>query len=495
MTARFVASIAAMVIASAPVAWAQGSPPPPPPPTIASLGTCALASGASIPDCRIAYREFGHVNPNRNNTVLVTTWLLGRSDDWLGLLGPDGFVDTTRFHVLIVDALGDGQSSSPSNSGAAAAKAFADLTVGDMVVSQYRLLTERLGIQHLRAVVGFSMGGMQAIEWAVRYPKFADRIVSIAGAARVGSFDRAMWTAMLNAIADGRRAGTPPDSVWSRLAHLEMLFVQTPAGINATTEASIDAEIGANAKAYRSTWKLEDYEAQLRAIRSYDVTRDRGGDLRVTAQQVTAPLLAVYSWDDHMVTASSVAEFARLARAETLAVRSSCGHVTLFCERARVAPVIRAFIASSAGTSAHVLGPDSSAASRQPTSAPALLGEIARADSVLFAAFNDRDVNRLMSFFTPDVEFYQDNEGVENWTQTKRDFVQMFAQQTPIRRELVPGSLEVFPIRNYGAMEVGRHRFCHVENGQEECGTFSFVHIWRRTTHGWRIARIVSYGH
>jgi hypothetical protein len=80
-------------------------------------------------------------------------------------------------------------------------------------------------------------------------------------------------------------------------------------------------------------------------------------------------------------------------------------------------------------------------------------------------------------------------------TQTEKDFGEMFGQAARIRRELVPGSLEVFPIKNYGAMQVGRHRFCHVENGKEECGTFSFVHVWRRTDRGWQIARAISYGH
>ena len=124
-----------------------------------------------------------------------------------------------------------------------------------------------------------------------------------------------------------------------------------------------------------------------------------------------------------------------------------------------------------------------------------LQNEVAAADSALFAAFNKRDLTTLMSFFTRDLEFYQDNEGVEDYAQTKRDFGQMFEQGAPIRRELVPGSLEVFPIRNYGAMEVGRHRFCHVEAGKEDCGTFSFVHIWRRTRKGLQIARVISYGH
>ena len=126
---------------------------------------------------------------------------------------------------------------------------------------------------------------------------------------------------------------------------------------------------------------------------------------------------------------------------------------------------------------------------------PTLHAEIAAADSALFTAFNQRDLTKVMSYFSRDLEFYQDNEGVASYAQTRKDFGQMLGQAAPIRRELVAGSLEVFPIKNYGAMEVGRHRFCHAEAGKEECGTFSFVHVWRRTNNGWQIARVISYGH
>lgn len=126
---------------------------------------------------------------------------------------------------------------------------------------------------------------------------------------------------------------------------------------------------------------------------------------------------------------------------------------------------------------------------------PTLRDTIAAADSALFTAFNDRSLTKLMSFFARDVEFYQDNEGAENYAQTRKDFAQMFAQPATIRRELVTGSLEVFPIEKYGAIEVGRHRFCHVEGGKEECGTFNFVHIWRRAGKRWQISRVVSCGH
>ena len=162
---------------------------------------------------------------------------------------------------------------------------------------------------------------------------------------------------------------------------------------------------------------------------------------------------------------------------------------------ARSLALLLVTLAVGAQTTAHAAKPSATDEQLSPLPPPALRDEIAAADSALFDAFNRRDLAKLMSLFTRDLEFYQDNEGVANYARTKKDFGQMFGQAAPIRRELVPGSLEVFPIKNYGAMEVGRHRFCHVENGRDECGTFSFVHIWRRTDRGWQIARAISYGH
>ena len=148
------------------------------------------------------------------------------------------------------------------------------------------------------------------------------------------------------------------------------------------------------------------------------------------------------------------------------------------------------------GTRAFAQAPISSAAGeRGLPSPPDLRAEITAADSALFAAFNQRDLAKVMSFFTRDLEFYQDNEGLENYAETMKDFREMLRQPSQIRRTLVPGSLEVYPIKNYGAIEVGSHRFCHTENGKAECGTFKFLHVWRKTGLRWQLSRIVSYAH
>jgi len=124
-----------------------------------------------------------------------------------------------------------------------------------------------------------------------------------------------------------------------------------------------------------------------------------------------------------------------------------------------------------------------------------LFETIVRLDGEIFGAFNRHDVARLMALFTEDLEFYHDSGGLSNYAQNAEDFKKMFASTPDIRRDLEPGSLQVYPIKDYGAMEIGRHRFCHKENGRDDCGTFGFAMVWRKTGDSWRISRVLSYGH
>ncbi len=136
-------------------------------------------------------------------------------------------------------------------------------------------------------------------------------------------------------------------------------------------------------------------------------------------------------------------------------------------------------------------------AADKPTPVPLneLKETIAKMDTAMFDALNAHDVERLMALFTSDLEFYHDKGGLTNYEQTGENFKKLFANMPDIRRELVPGTLEVYPIKDYGAIEVGAHRFCHQEEGKEDCGTFRFLHIWRKTGESWKVSRVVSYGH
>lgn len=138
---------------------------------------------------------------------------------------------------------------------------------------------------------------------------------------------------------------------------------------------------------------------------------------------------------------------------------------------------------------------DSASAATPP--ADALSDTISALDTAVFGAFNDcaspGKLDKHASYFSPDVEFYHDTGGV-TWT---RD--EMIANTKKyvcgnFRRELVPGSLQVFPVKDFGAIEQGVHRFCQFKSGACE-GMADFVIVWRNRGGTWQITRVLSYGH
>ncbi|MEP7128947.1 MAG: nuclear transport factor 2 family protein, partial [Chitinophagales bacterium] len=124
-----------------------------------------------------------------------------------------------------------------------------------------------------------------------------------------------------------------------------------------------------------------------------------------------------------------------------------------------------------------------------------LFNEIAFMDSVLFEAYNTQNMENLKTFFDEDLEFYHDKGGLTLYDQNMENFKEGFAKGFKVQRKLVKGSLEVYPIKDYGAMEIGAHEFCHEEDGAMDCGTFKFLMIWQKKNGEWKITRVASYGH
>ena len=118
-------------------------------------------------------------------------------------------------------------------------------------------------------------------------------------------------------------------------------------------------------------------------------------------------------------------------------------------------------------------------------------------DSVFFNAFNGCDTTLSKTMFTEDLEFYHDAEGLTNYDQNLASIRYRCTSKTKVRRELVSGTLAVYPIGNYGAIETGQHRFYYTPPGKEEIfdGTFKFLHIWKRNGNKWQMSRVVSYAH
>jgi hypothetical protein len=128
----------------------------------------------------------------------------------------------------------------------------------------------------------------------------------------------------------------------------------------------------------------------------------------------------------------------------------------------------------------------------------ALYDTIAHMDSVLFNAFNTHtpaNLELIKTLFTKDLEFYHDKTGLTDYDFNMGFFTRTLTGNMDLKRELIPGSMEVYPIKGYGAVQIGSHKFCHTENGKPDCGTFKSVTVWKYSEGKWQISRLISYDH
>jgi len=310
---------------------------------IANLGECKLENGEVILGCRIGYRTWGVLKEDRSNAVLFPTWFTGTSQGIAQWIRSDRFVDPGEFFVVAVDAFGNGVSSSPSNSESQPGQEFPEFTIRDMVNAQYRLLTEEVGIEHLWAVMGISMGGLQTFEWLVSYPDFLEKAVPIVGSPQLGSYDLLLWGTQLEIFEQCKAAGCEDPLALMRFV-LE-LAVYTPQYRNQATPPEGVARLFDR---YRlgdtASISVMDYVSQIRAIKAHDVALVGGGNLQAAAEAVRADLLSVVSLQDHAVTPQKALEFTEMVEGTVFDVDSPCGHIGYSCESEIVGMAIRGFL-------------------------------------------------------------------------------------------------------------------------------------------------------
>ena len=313
---------------------------------IGQLHTCKLARGRMIEDCFLGYRTWGALNADQSNAILFPTWFSGNSSDMAQYLGADKMIDPAKFFLIAVDALGDGVSSSPSNSSDQHGTHFPTFTIGDMVDAEYRLATEVFHLKHLHAVMGISMGGMQTFEWMVKYPGFMDVAVPIVGSPRLTSYDLLLWQAEVEAAQDDPMFQGGNYMEKPKLPLVEFIHtmnLSTPAHYVRTV--SREEYEHQQEEYYRKgilPFDANDWVAQLEAMIHQDVAR--GGPMEAAAKKVKAKVLIVAAAQDHMVNPQPALDFAPLVKAQTLVLESDCGHLSPGCESAKMYPVVKAFL-------------------------------------------------------------------------------------------------------------------------------------------------------
>jgi homoserine O-acetyltransferase/O-succinyltransferase len=215
---------------------AQAHAPNEPPHQSFALGDFALESGESIRDFSISYVTHGTLNAKKSNAILMVTAIGGNHHRLDYLIGPGRALDPSKYFIIATDAIGNGLSTSPSNSKQQAGMKFPKFNMRDMVNSQQRLVAEKFGISKLVTVIGASMGGMQALQWATSYPEAMDSIVPIIPLGRTPAWTTSILEMLRQSIMTDPRfkggnyaANEPPEQgmrLWS--GWLSGVIVRTP---------------------------------------------------------------------------------------------------------------------------------------------------------------------------------------------------------------------------------------------------------------------------
>jgi homoserine O-acetyltransferase/O-succinyltransferase len=165
-------------------------------------GDLKLESGEAIKDFSISYVTHGTLNAQKSNAILMVTAISGNHHRLDFMIGPGKGLDPGKYFIVCTDAIANGLTTSPSNSKTQPRMSFPKFTIRDMVESQYRLMKEKFGIDHVVAVVGPSMGGMQTLQWGVSHPGYMDALVAIVPLAKTPPWSVAVMEASRKAIMD-----------------------------------------------------------------------------------------------------------------------------------------------------------------------------------------------------------------------------------------------------------------------------------------------------
>src|SRR5258708_30459972 len=136
------------------------------------MGDFTLESGETIKDFTISYVTHGTLNAKKSNAILMVTAISGNHHRIDFMIGPGKPLDPQKYFIICTDAIANGLTTSPSNSRMQPRMNFPKFTIRDMVQSQYRLLKDKFGIDHVVAVIRPSMGGLQVLHWVVSPPDY-----------------------------------------------------------------------------------------------------------------------------------------------------------------------------------------------------------------------------------------------------------------------------------------------------------------------------------
>lgn len=281
-----------------------------------AMGDFSLENGKVIRDFSLSYVTHGTLNAAKDNAVLVLAPFAGNHHHLDSLIGSGNAFDTDRLFVVCVDPIGNGLTTSPNNSTAQPGPLFPQFSILDMVHSQYRLITEQFGITKLFAVTGASMGGMQSLQWAVRYPDAVRNVAALVPAARISPWMRTMLELQRQAIVldpvwnEGHYAQQPEQGLrlWAGL--LFGVAVSTPQAVNAVPEAEGKERLGLFQDKLWHIMDANNILAQIAACSDFDLGNTPGfnGDTKKALASIKARTLILLGENDLIVPDGPMAE-------------------------------------------------------------------------------------------------------------------------------------------------------------------------------------------
>jgi homoserine O-acetyltransferase len=367
-------------------AWREGDDPGDR--VFQSLGALELESGSRLPHVRLAYETWGTLSPARDNAVLVMHALTGDSHVvgrpgaghptagwWGGIVGPGLAIDTDRWFVIAANMLGGCQGSTGPSSfspdGSEWGSRFPYLTIRDQVAAQV-LLADALGIERFAAIVGGSMGGMHALEWAVQHPERVERLAVLAAPAVSSADQIALNSVQLEAIRmdplfrDGDYYDEPegPYRGLALARRMALLNYRSPSELNDRFERSwqgvldplghggrfaVESYLDFHGNKFTRRFDAGSYITLVEAMNSHDIARGRG-TLAEALSVVTARTLVLGIDSDRLFPVEQQQVLAANLPStvhgdEAIVISSPFGHDAFLIEDDLVGPPIAALLA------------------------------------------------------------------------------------------------------------------------------------------------------
>lgn len=305
------------------------------------IGNFITESGETIKDCKLGYRVFGTVNNDSSNIILYCTWFGGNSEAIGRLIRKYQFIDTSKFLIIAVDALGNGVSSSPSNY----QDKFPEITIKDMINSQFNLIKNHFKLKNIYAIIGGSMGSMQALQWSVTYPDFAKKIIAYVPSPKLSSFDMLWINTQIKLIETLRKYKSSEREIKTLSDMMTALYSRTSDYIAENIKPEkFDEYLNSFNKDPDKIFSIDNYLSQIKAILKFDISKDFEGDLNKAAKQIRSKLFMIISKRDMMVNPTYSYHLADMTGCRTLILDNNCGHLAVTCEIDKVRKSIDDFL-------------------------------------------------------------------------------------------------------------------------------------------------------